>query len=88
MFVLLHVTIALLSMFSATSTLIKPTRSKLRASYRLVGATFISGTYLVISTHSNLFSACEAGLVYLSVVSSGLFAANHRLAAISDKPSD
>jgi hypothetical protein len=79
MVVLIHVVIALLSMVSATSTLIKPTKTKLQASYRLVAATFISGIYLVVSTHSNLLSACMAGLVYLGGVSAALAAARHRL---------
>jgi hypothetical protein len=82
MFVLIHVAIALLSMVSATSALIRPTNAKLRASYRLVAATFISGTYLVVSTHSNLLSACIAGLTYLGGVSVALVAARHRLVRV------
>jgi hypothetical protein len=85
MIVLLHVTIALLSMVSATSTLIHPTKTKLRASYRLVAATFISGTYLVISTHSNLLSACIAGLAYLGGVSAALAGARYRFNTLSVK---
>ena len=82
MFIILHVIIALLSIVSATSSLIKPTKAKLRASYRLVGATIFSGTYLVISTHTNLLSACLAGLAYLSCLSA-LIAASYHLKTVA-----
>ncbi len=57
-----------------------PTKRKFYAAYGLIGATLASGTYLVVSTHSPLLSSCVTGLVYLSAVSAGIFAASRKLA--------
>lgn len=82
MFVLIHVLIALTSIVYTTYAYFQPSKQKLYTGYGLVALTLISGTYLVVSTHSNMFSACETGLFYLGIVSSGLFAAHHKLASI------
>ncbi len=79
MIVLMHVLIALSSIAMTTAAYIAPTRHKLRTNYALIAATLISGTYLVISTHSGLISACTTGLIYLSVVSFGTALARHKL---------
>ncbi|HET7059702.1 MAG TPA: hypothetical protein VFH99_00050 [Candidatus Saccharimonadales bacterium] len=78
MIVLLHVLIALSSVAWTTHLYFSPTRRKFYAAYGFIGATLASGTYLVISTHSPLLSSCVTGLVYLGVVSSGVFAAHRK----------
>ncbi|MFO0781341.1 MAG: hypothetical protein U0524_00410 [Candidatus Saccharimonadales bacterium] len=79
MIVLMHVLIALSSIAMTTAAYIAPTQHKLRTNYVLIAATLISGTYLVVSTHSGLISACTTGLIYLSVVSFGTALARHKL---------
>ena len=80
MALLVHVVIAMASIIMSTISLITPNRRKLKVTYSLVVLTLVSGTYLVLSTHSSLLPSCEAGLVYIGIVSVALFAAQHRLA--------
>ncbi|HSH17748.1 MAG TPA: hypothetical protein VK978_00025 [Candidatus Saccharimonadales bacterium] len=75
----MHVLVALSSLVYAGYTFYGPSKKKLRASYVLVVLTLISGTYLVVSTHSPLLTACTTGLIYLTVVLSGLAAAQRKL---------
>ena len=81
MLVLMHVAIAFSSILFTSYAYFAPSKAKLYASYGLVGLTLASGTYLVVSTRSNLVSACETGLIYLGIVCSGLFMAQRKLAA-------
>jgi uncharacterized membrane protein len=75
------VIIALSSVAYTTYLFFTPTKLKFYVSYALIGLTLASGTYLVVSLHTPLLSACETGLIYLSVVLGGLLAAHHRLIA-------
>jgi len=79
MILLLHVSIAILSMVQATYTLVSPSRRRLRSTNGLIVATLASGTYLVWSTHSPLLQSCATGLMYLAVVTVLSVAARHRL---------
>jgi uncharacterized membrane protein YraQ (UPF0718 family) len=85
MIILLHVTIALLSIAHTTVTFFIPSKRKLQIANGLVAATLASGTYLVISTHAAMLQACSAGLIYLSGVSLGLFLAHRKLALQTQK---
>jgi hypothetical protein len=80
MLIVLHVTIALLSLLQATLTLVRPTRAKLHRSYGLIAATLASGILLVWQLHSPLVSSCFSGLFYLATAASLLALANRRLA--------
>ncbi len=79
MILLLHIIIALASIAYTTYTYITPSTNRLRIAYSLVAATLISGTYLVVSTHSPLLSSCVTGLVYLMFISVGIIAASRKL---------
>lgn len=74
-----HIIIALTSLIYTGRTFLKPSRIGLKVSYTLVAATLVSGTYLVLSTHAPLTSACLTGLIYLGVISTGLAAAHLKL---------
>lgn len=69
MIVLIHVLIALSSIGLATFTYFKPTMSRLGASYGFIIATVGSGTFLLLSSPSNILRSCLVGLFYLTVVS-------------------
>lgn len=84
MIVLAHVLIALSSMAYTTYLFISPTKNKFYVSYAFIGATLASGTYLVLSTHSRLLPACEAGLFYLVIVTSGVLAAHRKFVRAED----
>jgi hypothetical protein len=82
MIILVHVLIALSSMAYTTYLFISPAKVKFYISYALIGLTLVSGTYLVLSTHSKLLPACEAGLFYLVIVTSGVLAAHRKFASL------
>jgi hypothetical protein len=84
MFILLHVIIALTSLLYTSWLNFKPSQRGIRGAYWLVGLTLGSGTYLVVSTGSNMVQSCTTGLVYLGLVSAGLFSARYRLAKQTD----
>jgi len=75
-----HIIIALSSIVLTAYLFVAPSRSKLYASYGLVGLTIATGTDLVISAHARLVSACMTGLVYLAFISVALVISRHRLA--------
>lgn len=81
MAILIHVIIALASILYTTFVFLVPSEPKLKFSYGLIAATFISGTYLVVSKQAHLLSTCETGLVYLGIMSAAIAAARYRLAA-------
>lgn len=80
MIVLIHVLTAIASMAYTSYLFFRPSKGGLRTAYGLVGATLISGTYLVVSLNAQLLSACITGLIYLGAVTIGLVLANRRLA--------
>jgi hypothetical protein len=81
MVLILHIAVALLSMVASGLAYFKPSHKKLHTSYSLVAATLVSGTYLVISSHSPLLESCLTGLLYLGIVFSGIIAAHYKLAS-------
>jgi hypothetical protein len=83
MALLLHIIIALTSVGYTTFVYVAPTRTRLGVSYGLIGATVVSGFYLVISTSVSILHTCIAGLLYVGLALAGTFAAQHKLAAIT-----
>jgi len=76
----IHVFIALTSVAVSTFAYFSPTKAKLYTTYGLVGLTLLSGTDLVIVSHSRILSACTSGLVYIGIMSVGIFATQRKLA--------
>lgn len=79
MLVLIHITIAITSLVIATLCLASPSRTKLRVNYGFIVATLVSGTIMVIATHSSLLSSCMSGLSYLAVAAAISAFAEYRL---------
>lgn len=88
MLLLVHVCIALSSIGFTTYLFVSPTKTKFYIDYALIGLTLISGTALVIASHSPILAACETGLLYIGVVLSGLVAAHYRLVRETSRRSD
>lgn len=80
MIIALHVLIALTSVGQTTYVFFKPSLSRLRITYALVGLTLASGTFLVVSTKARMLEACTMGLIYIAGVSVAIVAARHKLA--------
>lgn len=84
MILLLHITIALSSLGYTSYLYVKPSQRGLRIGTWLIGGTLASGTALVLSTGENMLRACVSGLVYLAIVSLGMYAAQRKLTAQSE----
>lgn len=82
MIVFLHVVIALASIVATSYAYIRPSGTKLRVSYSLVGLTIASGVYLTWSAPAHMIEACTVGLVYLGIVLLGIVLARHKLALL------
>ena len=80
MILVAHVVIALTSMVYSALLFLSPSRRKFHINFGLIGLTLASGTYLVISTHSAMLSACMSGIAYLTIVTAGSLFAYRRLA--------
>jgi hypothetical protein len=81
MLLIIHVSIALSSIVVTGLAFFRPSRQKLVTSYGLVGLTLVSGTALVITTHSPLVSSCVTGLAYLTVEMFGIILTQRKLAS-------
>ncbi len=87
MVLIFHIAIALTSVIFTTVGIFSPSRFKINLSYALATLTLSSGTYLVIVSHASLIRACFTGIVYLAIVFSGIFSAQHRLAKATNSQS-
>lgn len=87
MVLLLHILIALSSVAFSTYLFIRPTKQKLYASYGLIALTFISGTYLVATSHVNMLQTCASGLVYAAAMTLATVLARNKLAAQAQQSS-
>ena len=77
----IHIAIALTSVFYTVYVLFNPSKKGLNASYALVAATIISGTYLVATHPVHMTQTCGEGLVYAGLMITGIFVIKHKLAA-------
>ncbi len=79
MILVIHILIAISSVAYTTLLLVRPSQTKLRTSYILVGATLVSGTYLTILNPVNMLHTCTTGLIYIVIVSAGITLARRKL---------
>ena len=79
MILLTHILIAISSIIYTTLLVIRPSQTKLRTSYILIAATLASGTYLTVLNPVHMLQTCTTGLVYIVVVSAGVFIARRQL---------
>lgn len=82
MIIVLHVTIALLSIISATYGYSRPTTLNLKFSYAFILGTFASGFYMVWVEPAQMVRTCLTGIAYLAVVSAAVVVTRRKLAAL------
>ncbi len=68
MVILIHVIIALMSIAITSVVYFKPSIKRLALSYLFILSTVGSGTFLLLSSPSNILKSCLVGLLYLTVV--------------------
>lgn len=83
MILLIHIIIAISSVAYTTLLLMRPSQTKLWTSYTLVAATLASGTYLTILSPVNMLRTCTTGLVYVVIVTAGIYVARRKLVRLS-----
>lgn len=79
MVLILHIIFALSGVIFATYLLFRPTKKIVTASNSTAALTFVSGTYLVLSTQSNILKACLTGIAYFSFVLVATYFANNKI---------
>ena len=85
MILILHIAIALASIFYTAYVFFSPSKSKLIAVYSLVALTFISGFYLILIKPAHLAQVCQTGLIYLAAELVGIFATKNKLEKLTTK---
>lgn len=80
MILLTHIFVALAGIVFSTFSLFAPSAAKLKVIYGLLAGTLVSGTVLVISTHSSILQGCLSGLFYTGFVGSMSGVVHYRLA--------
>lgn len=82
MIVLIHVIVAISGIVVTTVAYFQPSATLLKITYGLVGATIVSGVYLVWNAPAHMLQTCIAGLAYTGIVTVGIVAARTKLAAM------
>ncbi len=82
MILLLHISVALISIAYTTYLWFSPSKAKFKVSYILVGLTLISGTFLVASQPAHMIQACTSGLIYTTLVSAVIAASRQKAARV------
>jgi hypothetical protein len=81
MALLLHISIAFLSLGFTLFVFFRPTNARLQASFALIAGTLASGTFLLVTKPSHMLETCVMGLFYVGVTTLGTVAARQKLAA-------
>lgn len=76
----IHIIVALGSMGYGSWLILKPSARGLAINYALIATTLVSGTYLVISLHTNILQSCLGGLAYTAIVTVEAALTRYRLA--------
>ena len=67
MLLFIHVFVALVGLGASTYSYLQPTRNKLMTSATLLAGTLLSGSLLVMLSHSSIISACLSGVIYSGI---------------------
>ncbi len=79
MLALLHVSIALSSIFYMAYVLWRPSKPKMAGAGSLVALTVTSGVFLVIETRTPLMNVCTIGLIYIGGMAAALLLTYYRI---------
>jgi phosphate starvation-inducible membrane PsiE len=79
MFLLLHIILALASLFISTIALFSPSSLKLNLTYLLTIGTLLAAGGLVVVDHASMSRTCMTAFVYLAIVSVNVFILKQKL---------
>lgn len=85
MILLLHIIIALTSVLYTLALYHKPTSIRLKVSCSLLFVTVASGVYLIVAKPGHMLETCTVGLLYTTIVTTGIVASRRKLALYSAK---
>lgn len=80
MILIAHIIVAFTGLALSTLTFLKPTQSKINASYVMLALTMVSGTLLTYLTPGHILESCLVGLVYVAITLTLVVSANRKLA--------
>jgi hypothetical protein len=80
MLLLIHVTLALLTLIISTLSLFAPSLQKIKLTYALTTATLLSAGGLVVFNNASIGRTCMTAVVYLAVVFINVFITKKKLA--------
>lgn len=83
MLLILHILIAVSSVFYTLFAFFQPSLGKLKLSYSMIAMTVVSGTVLAVSTQASILRACLMGLAYASIMFCMTAAVHYRLTSYS-----
>jgi uncharacterized membrane protein YozB (DUF420 family) len=79
MFLILHIVLALMSLFISTYALFSPSSQKLNLTYLLTIGTLLAAGGLVIVDHASIGRTCMTAFIYLAIVSVNVFILKRKL---------
>lgn len=79
MVILVHVISALASLVAATVSYFYPTQAKLRATMAATAIAIATGTYLIVTTATQMLHSCLMGLAFVGIVGFMLTATQRKL---------
>ena len=82
MILLLHISLATISIIFAGIAYARPARINLHISYGLVGGTLVSGAILMAGVTTHLVEATVSGVIYLSIVTVVVGMARRRVLSV------
>jgi hypothetical protein len=80
MLLVAHIVVAVAGLITASAAFVRPSQSKIQASYGLLAGTLLSGSLLIIVANASILRTCMSGLLYTAVMYFGIAAAKAKLA--------
>jgi hypothetical protein len=80
MLLVAHIVVAVAGLITASAAFVRPSQSKIQASYGLLAGTLLSGSSLIIVANASILRTCMSGLLYTAVMYFGIAAAKAKLA--------
>lgn len=80
MILLVHILIALTSVFFSTYSIFAPSKKKININYVFLGGTWASGFLLVFQSQVSFGHLCLSGILYTGIVTLNILLAKRKLA--------
>lgn len=79
MLLITHIIIALSGLAFAGAAYMRPSHTKINASFGLLASTILSGILLIVIANASIIHTCVMGLTFTAIMYAGIAAAKHKL---------